>query len=182
MSEFELVVVTSMDGFIARYSGENIGQWTSSEEKARFARCFGGIDWGIMGRVTHEQMYKPERRRIVFSTSTPEPVWHQPNHLWLDPNALQLDKMLALVDLVQPANRNLILGGTRVHDWFLQKDAIDRIQLAIEPLYFASGIPIFSAAVGLNPLPFLLEHGFHLQLSETLNESGTTWHTLARAR
>lgn len=177
----ELIAVTSQDGYIARYSGENIGNWTSAEEQARFRSCFADTDWAIMGRVTHEQVFKQERRRIVFSRSSRQPEWREANHLWLDPASVTLAELQALAEHRHPFRHNLILGGTAVHDWFWERGGIHRIQLAIEPHRFEQGVPLFSGQGGLDPLAYLLERDFRLLSSEQLNAKGTIWHILEKS-
>lgn len=178
--QFELVVVTSMDGYIARFSGEAISLWTSPEEQARFRGCFAKIDWSFMGRVTHNQVFNPDRRRVIFSHASAIPEWRHVNHLWLDPDKIALDEMLALIGARHPARRNLILGGTGVHDWFWHAGLIDSVQLAIEPVEFGGGVELFSGQGGTPPLDMFRDRGFRLLSSDQLNVGGSVWHTLSR--
>ena len=84
-----------------------------------------------MGRHTHEAADKPHRWRIVFSSQAAG--WQRPTQLWLDPGALTPGDLAKRVAEVRPLARGLILGGTRVHDWFLAHRAIHRVHLTEEP-------------------------------------------------
>jgi len=178
---FELVAAVSRDGFLGRHSGEAVADWSSGEEQARFHACLADHDWAFMGRVTHQQVLRVDRWRVVFSTSTPVPVWRSQRHLWVDPATITLPELIALMASRHAVSRNLILGATRVHDWFLMQRRIDRVQLAIEPLVFGGGIPLFSDQRGMAPLDYLRRQGFDAVSGEQLNDQGTTWHILERA-
>ena len=63
----------------------------------------------------------------------------------------------------------LILGGTRVHDFFLYLDVLSKISITIEPLTFTSGIPAFSF-INFNDLEaFLITRGY-LKNEKKINE------------
>jgi dihydrofolate reductase len=77
-----------------------------------------------------------------------------------------------LVRHLRPLGAGLILGGTRVHDWFLAHGAIDRIHLTEEPVTFGAGLPLFTAASG--PASEVLERlGFVRGAARRLNDRGT---------
>jgi dihydrofolate reductase len=169
---FTLTVVTSSDGFIGRSSDETPGAWASPEEQALFLEDVAAADWGIMGRRTHELADRPERRRIVFSASGGSGTWRRPSQFWLDPSLASPADLATLVAPVRPLASGLILGGTRVHDWFASHDAIDRIHLSIEPLEFGEGLPLFSAHRG-PPVAVLSAMGFVRCADRLLNKRGT---------
>ena len=179
MPHFTLTVATSADGFIARAHDDAPQNWASPEEQALFFRDVEAADWAVMGRHTHEAADKPHRRRIVLSTTISG--WQRPTQLWLDPRGIaSADDLPALVEEVHPLERGLILGGTRVHDWFLAKNAIDRVHLTIEPVIFERGLPIFSDQVGKDPLQIIEKKGFIVRFDETLNARGTRYFVLER--
>ncbi len=179
MSEFLLAVVVSGDGFIARAAGEPPQAWASAEEQELFFRDVEAADWSIMGRRTHEAAERPDRRRIVFSTTARG--WRRPSQLWVDPGRLTPRTLPARVRDVRPLARGLILGGTRVHDWFLAHRAIDRVHLTIEPVRFGSGLPVFSGVRGADPVASFVERGFAVASEERLNPAGTRFLVLGPA-
>ena len=170
--QFDLAVVASADGFIAKAPGHGPWDWASAEEQALFLAQVEAADWAIMGRGTHEAADRPERRRVVFSSSAPAPEWRRPTQLWLDPDGLAPDDLPALVGHVHPLRRGLILGATRVHDWFQRAGRIDGVALTVEPVAFGAGLPLFSGETG--PAEEVLARlGYRLVSEERLNASGT---------
>ena len=178
MTRFTLTVATSADGFISRSTEEPPQAWASTEEQTLFFRDVEAADWAIMGRNTHLAADRPERRRIIFSTRTKG--WQRPTQLWLDPARIAAGDLPGLVDKVHPLKNGLILGGTRVHDWFLAERAIHRVHLTIEPLRFGAGLPIFSDQQGTDPVGVFLDRGFEIREQERLNAQGTRYLVLVR--
>ncbi len=170
---FTLTVVTSADGYIARTPDEPPQVWASAEEQVRFFEDVALHDWAIMGRHTHEAAERPDRHRIVFSSQFSG--WQRRSQLWLDPETLTPGDLPALVEARRPMRTGLILGGTRVHDWFLQHDAIDRVHLTVEPVRFGAGLPVFSGSGGTAPDAVFAARGFAMVKKRTLNAAGTRW-------
>lgn len=169
---FTLAVVTSADGFIARTPDEPPQAWASAEEQALFFADVEAADWAVMGRRTHAAADRPDRRRIVFSAAGGAGEWRRPAQLWIDPARLGPGDLAARVAGVRPLRAGLILGGTRVHDWFLAQGAIDRVHLTVEPLRFGAGLPLFSDAAGPAE-EVLAARGFARRSTRRLNAGGT---------
>ena len=169
---FTLTVVTSRDGFIARHPGDSPATWASAEEQALFFADVEAADWGILGRHTHQLADRPDRRRIVLSTAAGTGDWRRPTQLWLDPRAVTPADLPGHVGAVRPLAHGVILGGTRVHDWFLHHGAIDRVHLSVEPLDFGTGLPLFSDRQG-PPAAVLADLGFACTSDRPLNAAGT---------
>lgn len=169
---FTLTVVASRDGFIARAHDDAPQAWASKEEQDLFFADVEAADWAIMGRHTHEAADRPDRRRIVFSSGAGAGEWRRPTQLWIDPARLVPADLPDLVARVRPLAAGLILGGTRVHDWFLAHRAIDRVHLTVEPVAFGGGLPLFSGRSG--PAEEVLgEAGFRRISDRALNAAGT---------
>ena len=178
MTIFTLTVATSADGFISRSTDEPPQAWASAEEQTLFFRDVEAADWAIMGRNTHEAADRPQRRRIVFSSKVAG--WKRPTQLWLDPTNLTPRDLGELVGNVHPLTNGLILGGTRVHDWFLTHNAIDRVNLTVEPLRFETGLPIFSDQQGTDPVEIFAKKGFRIETDQRLNSAGTRYLVLQK--
>ncbi|MDJ0630040.1 MAG: dihydrofolate reductase family protein [Rhodobacter sp.] len=170
---FTLTVVTSADGYIARARDDAPQQWASAEEQALFFADVAAADWAIMGRHTHEAADRPDRHRIVLSSRVCG--WRRPTQLWLDPDGISPRDLPDLVASRRPLRNGLILGGTRVHDWFLAHAAIDRVHLTVEPAIFGAGLPLFTGTAGQLPGPVLEAAGFRCLKERRLNTAGTVW-------
>ena len=176
MPTFTLTVATSADAFISRTTDEPPQAWASAEEQALFFRDVEAADWAIMGRKTHLAADRTDRRRIVFSTTTQG--WQRPTQLWLDPAGLVPADLAERVAEVRPLQHGLILGGTRVHDWFLSHDAIHRVNLTVEPVRFGDGLPIFTDQTEHDPLGVFRRAGFGVIAERQLNAGGTHYYEL----
>ncbi len=176
---FTLTVVTSADGYIARANDEPPQAWASAEEQVLFFADVESHDWAIMGRHTHEAADRPDRHRIVFSSRVTG--WKRPTQLWLDPKDLKPVDLAARVALRRSLHSGLILGGTRVHDWFLRHGAIDRVHLTVEPVRFGAGLPVFSGTGGKAPDAVFAAAGFAVVEERELNTGGTRWSRWERA-
>ncbi len=173
---FTLTVATSRDALISPTTDTPTEDWASAEEQALFFRDVEAADWAIMGRHTHEAADKPERRRIVFSSAVTG--WQRATQLWLDPAGLEPEALAQAVEEVRPLRRGLILGGTRVHDWFLARNAIDRVHLTVEPVRFGTGLPISTDQQKQDPLEVFRARGFELADQRDLNAEGTRYYEL----
>ncbi|NNL18127.1 MAG: hypothetical protein HKP37_05235 [Boseongicola sp.] len=176
---FTLTVATSRDGFIARAIDDTPQNWASAEEQELFFRDVEAADWAIMGKNTHLAADKPHRHRIIFSTKTKG--WQRPTQLWCDPSELGPSDLVSEVAGKKPLQNGLILGGTRVHDWFFQRRAIHKVNLTVEPLTFVNGLPIFSDQGSSNPLGEFINRGFKLRSEKVLNTLGTRYYELFHA-
>lgn len=177
---FTLVVVTSRDGFITGPGGEPPASWASPEEQLLFAETVSALDWSFIGRITHTFAWRPSRRRVVFSRTTPTPLWRHPARLWVDPERVPLAAILAMLQPVQPPEHCGILGGVAVHDWFARRGLIDAAELTIEPMTFGAGLPLLSDTEGQDPLATLAGIGLRLTDTLPLNATGTRLHRFIR--
>ncbi len=181
---FTLHLCATADGFIAREPSQPPSHWASPEEQTWFLEQVARADWSVMGRLTHEVALRPDRRRIIFSAGAPQAgEWRLPTQLWIDPDGVTPAALAARVAPVHPLCHGLILGGTRVHDWFHAHNAIDRIEMTVEPLTFGGGVPIFSDQRGIRPPEaVVLDHGYMLEATEAINDRGTERISFTRAR
>lgn len=175
-AHFTLTVATSLNGLIARATDDVPQNWASPEEQVLFFRDVEAADWAIMGRNTHLAADKPHRRRIVFSSKTNG--WQRSSQLWCDPKTLTPGALAERVRQVRPLRHGLILGGTRVHDWFLKHNAIHRVHLTIEPVTFENGLPVFTNQNASDPLSIFTDRGFKILSQTTLNDVGTKYFEL----
>jgi dihydrofolate reductase len=176
---FTLTAVVSADGYIGRRAGEHPGSWASAEEQARFLAEVPAYDWAFMGRTTHLTAFRKDRRRVVFSRTAKGLDWREKSHLWVDPDRVPWHDILAALTPIRPPRRCIVLGGATVHDWFLDCDLIDRIELTIEPLRFGGGLPLLTGQIG-DPVAALAARGFTVVDERRLNLQATRLLLLAR--
>ncbi|HEX5078946.1 MAG TPA: dihydrofolate reductase family protein [Geminicoccaceae bacterium] len=169
---FTMTAVVSADGYIGRRAGEHPGSWASAAEQTRFLAEVPRYDWAFMGRTTHETAFREDRRRVVFSRAARGLDWRHETHLWVDPNRVPLADIMAALVPVRPPQRCIVLGGTTVHDWFLARDLIDRIELTIEPLRFGGGLALLTGQAG-DLTEELVRRGFAVVEQQMLNPEGT---------
>ncbi len=170
-AEFLLLAVVSSDGFIARHPGDPPSAWASPEEQARFRAAMAEVTWSVLGRVTHETALKPDRKRIVFTSSVTGVGWLTPNHLGFNPAGASFDEAL---DVAKVDGLVAILGGTRVHDHMLEIGRVDEIRISIEPVRFGEGVPMFTGVAWLGCGDHLASHGMaRVGKDEVLNTAGT---------
>lgn len=170
---FTLTVATSSDALISPGIDTSTADWASAEEQDLFFADIAAADWCIMGRHTHEAADKPDRHRIIFSTT--QSGWVRPTQFWLDPAGETSASLGAHVHAVRPLTKGLILGGMRVHDWFLAAGAIDRINLTIEPVRFGTGVPVFGDQEEAEPVSVFTTRGFKVIAERELNATGTRY-------
>ena len=172
-AHFTLTLVASADGFIAPRAGVSPQDWASAEEQELFFADIEQADWSIMGRGTAETSDRPERRRIIFSSAAGGGEWRRPTQFWIDPYGLDAADLGNSVAPVRPLRKGLILGGTKVHDWFHMQRAMDRVHLTVEPIFFGSGLPIFSGLSTVDPVAAFRRAGYYPVSERVLNGAGT---------
>ena len=74
-----------------------------------------------------------------------------------------------------PLKNGLILGGTRVHDWFLERGVVDVVHLTIEPVAFGIGLPIVSGQETRDPVALFESRGFRVDSDAALNAGGSRY-------
>jgi len=141
-----LIAAQSLDGFITKHDLPGTA-WTSAADKAWFRRSLPQFDANVMGRVTYETIrthllsdLDPSRFRVVLTSS--------PDRFASDaqPEILEFSAESAanIATTLKNSGRHncAILGGTRVHDDFLQAGLVDEIWATIEPKLFGIGTPV----------------------------------------
>ena len=125
MINYTLAFACSKDGFIARHSKDNPFEWTSQDDQNHLKDLINKHEWQVMGRSTHELNPNTTRKRIVFSrkfkeiTQIDEQV---KNQFYFNPDINQWYEFEKICN-----DSALILGGTKVHDFFLYAELIDKI-------------------------------------------------------
>ena len=170
MINYTLAFACSQNGFIARHSADNPSEWTSKEDQIHLKNLIKDNEWQVMGRITHELNLNETRKRIVFSRGSNQIKLidkNIKNQYFFNPDLHQWNDFEKLCK-----ESVLILGGTKVHDFFLYADLIDSMHITVEPIKFSEGIPAFSYINFKDIIPFFQEKGFSSK-EEILNDKGT---------
>tara|TARA_Y100001935_G_C16958574_1_gene338297 strand:+ start:30 stop:569 length:540 start_codon:yes stop_codon:yes gene_type:complete len=170
MINYTLAFACSKDGFIARHSKDNPFEWTSQDDQNHLKDLINKHEWQVMGRLTHELNPNTTRKRIVFSRKFNEIIQineQVKNQFFFNPDINQWYEFEKIC-----SESALILGGTKVHDFFLYAELIDKIFITVEPLIFEKGVPAFSYINFYDLIPFLKERGFGYS-ENILNTEGT---------
>jgi dihydrofolate reductase len=140
-----LLMAQTLDGKIGRNSG-HFPDWTGKEDKRLFVRITKAAGVLIMGSKTYDTIGGPlpGRKNVVLTrdesrrSDSPELVF-----TGKPPRAV-------LADLQAEGYTTVVLaGGTVVNTLFAREGLIDEIMLTICPLFFGSGIGLFSGEVPL---------------------------------
>lgn len=176
--KFRLIAAVSNDGFIAKFSGHLPNNWTSKEEKIYFKKDINSCGWSVMGRKTHELSFNKNKKRIIFTTSLKSYLYKDNKHLFCNPYNVSLDQ---IIGLIEPSKNLCILGGTKVHDYFLKKNLIDELIITVEPIYFKEGLPLFSILNWKDfPNHFLKKKLYKQIIHKRLNTNGTQYYHLIK--
>lgn len=138
-------IATSLDGFIARESGEL--DWlmvaTTSSDDHGYAAYMASIDTLVMGRNTFEKVLTfgewpyPHKRVVVLSSTLQQA--HAGPHVEVHPGPLA-----ELIDYLQESGaKSLYLDGGQVVQSFLREGRVDELTITRIPVLLGSGIPLF---------------------------------------
>jgi len=163
MRKLVLYIATSLDGYIARSSGEF--DWLFSDQDYGYTEFFAGVDTVLMGRKTYEQAlgfgeypYKGTRS-FVFSR-TPRAQ---------DANATFVSGDLAsfVSELKRGPGKDIwLVGGGEIVAECVRHDLIDDFRLFVHPLILGEGIPLFAPGLPERPLQFVRSQSFDSGLVE----------------
>lgn len=145
---FRLYAATSLDGFLADADG-GIG-WLSAYDSPEYGTeaFLVSVDALVMGRHTYDQVRGFEGdwpypgKRVWVLTSRP-----------LDDGAPPGVKAMADADALVEALRARgglvwIVGGGRTMRAFLDRDAVDEVELFVMPVLLGAGIPLLPPGAG----------------------------------
>ncbi|MCG6907381.1 MAG: dihydrofolate reductase family protein [Desulfobacteraceae bacterium] len=140
-----LLMAQTLDGKIGRNSG-HFPDWTGKEDKRLFVRITKAAGVLIMGSKTYDTIGSPlPGRKNVVLTRDPNRKSDSPELVYTAKPPREV-----LADLQAEGYTTAILaGGTVINTVFAREGLIDEIMLTICPLFFGSGIALFSGEVPL---------------------------------
>lgn len=140
MRKIILFIASSLDGFIARESGDI--DWLPKNTDSGYNDFYKSIDTVIMGKKTYNQVltfgdypYK-DKKSYVFTRN---------NDLTKDENIQFVHDINKFVkEIVSKSGTDIwLVGGTEIISEFVNLGFIDEIILSIIPVVLGKGIPLF---------------------------------------
>ena len=150
MRKVVLFIASSLDGFIARTSGEV--DWLFTDQDYGYADFLAGVDTVLMGRRTYEQVLSfgeyPYKRiqGFVFSRTRKED---------LDENVIFIqDDPAGFVEGLKRHTGKIIwlVGGSQIIRSVMSRDLIDEFVISVHPIILGDGIPLFHSPLPMRKL------------------------------
>jgi dihydrofolate reductase len=140
MRKIILFIASSLDGYIARDSGEI--DWLFTDQDYGYTEFYDQVDTLIMGNKTYQQVLSfgeyPYKDKEVFVFSKTESGKADNNAKFVNSNWLNFVKILC-----QSQGNNIwLVGGAQLIHFFLQHRFIDELILSIHPIILGGGIPL----------------------------------------
>jgi len=137
-------IAETLDGYIAETDGSYGFLDPYGAADCGYDAFYAGIGTLVMGRGTFEACLKhpswPYRgRRSIVVTRTPPPSLPPDTEVW----TAGVDALLAHLRGPGIAGDVWVLGGGLLQQAFLDRDAIDRLEIYVVPVILGDGIPLF---------------------------------------
>ncbi len=171
MRKVVLFIATSLDGYIARTSGEV--DWLFTDQDYGYNDFFAGIDTVLMGRRTYEQVlsfgeypYKGTQGFVFSRTHKKE----KDKNVTFVPN----DPAEFVEGLKYCTGKTIwLVGGSEVIRSVMSRDLVDEFVISVHPIILGEGIPLFRAPLQMRKLSLNKCRSFDtglVQLSYVRNE------------
>jgi dihydrofolate reductase len=141
MRRIILYIATSLDGYIARNSGEV--DWLFTDQDYGYTDFLAGVDTILMGRKTYEQILTfgefpyQAKQNYIFSSN---PDFDASPHA----KTVRTDLKAFVEALRQTDGKNIwLVGGAALIHPFIEQCLLDEVVLSIHPILLGSGIPLF---------------------------------------
>ncbi|HEY9801667.1 MAG TPA: dihydrofolate reductase family protein [Leptolyngbyaceae cyanobacterium] len=140
MRKIILFIASSLDGYIARESGDI--DWLFTDQDYGYTEFYAQVDTVIMGNKTYQQVLSfgeyPYQDKEVFIFSRTQSGTTDNNAKFVNSDWLNFIKTLR-----QSHGHDIWLaGGAQLIHFFLQHHFIDELILSIHPMILGSGIPL----------------------------------------
>jgi len=136
-----LIMVSSIDGVIAKNPNHNPFEWTSAEDKKHFQKLSKEIGVLLMGANTFKASGRKSYpgRITYFLTGSPQNYDFGENVYPISGTPQSIASHLR----EQGHESVALVGGAGVNRDFLTAGLVDEVYLTVEPLIFGKGIHIF---------------------------------------
>lgn len=135
-----MMAAISLDGLISIGESSPV-TFTSREDKALLRDKIQEADCLLLGRKTYElsRSILGKRPCIVFSRSAS----------YSDLNDSVIN------NLHNYGQKFLLLGGSQIYHWFLNRGLVDELYLTVEPIVLAQGVPLLSDSCRISNLQLI---------------------------
>ncbi|MGB3512432.1 MAG: dihydrofolate reductase family protein [Microcoleaceae cyanobacterium] len=140
MNKIRLFIAASLDGYIARISGEV--DWLFTDQDYGYQDFFAEVDTVLMGRKTYEQVLEFGEYPYIGKQGF---VFFQTRHGERDENVEFIGENLEefVNNLRQSSGGDIwLVGGTEIIGYFIKHGFLDELILAIHPIILGDGIPL----------------------------------------
>lgn len=138
-------IASTLDGYIAApdHSFTFLDPYSATETD--YAAFYAGIGTLVMGRSTYDvcrafEDWPYAGKRAIIVTSRPVDNLPELAEVWTG----SIDALIA--ELRQAAQDVWVVGGGRLQQAFLDRDALDRLDHFIVPVLLGGGIPLYPVA------------------------------------
>ena len=150
MGQLVLFIATSLDGYVARSSGEV--DWLFTDQDYGYEDFYRSVDRLIMGRKTYEQIQNwgdypyADKQGFVFSQTIRQE--QDENVTFVSSDLVDFVK-----DLKNQEGQDIwLVGGAAIAKPCLEQHLVDKFILSIHPIILGEGIPLFSPPLPTLPL------------------------------
>ena len=141
MTKITLFIASSLDGYIARESGDI--DWLPENTASGYDDFFKTVDTVVMGKKTYEQVltfgaYPYKNKKSFVFTRNSDQIKDENTDFVSNINKF-------IKDVLSNSEKNIwLIGGAEVISSFLNHDLVDEIILSIIPVVLGKGIPLFT--------------------------------------
>jgi dihydrofolate reductase len=152
MRKLVLFIASSLDGYIARTSGEV--DWLFTDQDYGYSDFSAKIDTVLMGRRTYDQVLSfgeyPYQGMHSFVFSKSYANKQDANVEFVSANLTHFIQALK-----HQAGKNIwLVGGSEIIHLCLQHDLIDEFIISIHPIILGDGIPLLRSPLSTKKLSF----------------------------
>lgn len=158
MRKVILFIASSLDGYIAKASGEV--DWLFTDQDYGYADFLAGVDTILMGRRTYEQVLSfgefPYKGTQCFVFSRTRGGERDEYVTFISGNIESFVR-----GLKNGTGKNIwLVGGSEVIQSFMSHDLIDEFIISVHPIVLGDGIPLFRAPLPTRKLSFQKSRAF----------------------
>ncbi len=150
MRRVVLYIASSLDGYIARTSGEV--DWLFTDQDYGYADFLAGVDTILMGRRTYEQVLSfgeyPYKSIQGFVFSRTQKERRDENVTFIRDNPAGFVERL----INRTGKTIWLVGGSQVIQSIMSRDLIDEFVISVHPTILGDGIPLFRAPLPMRKL------------------------------